>query len=223
MALASAAGVAIENARLHERVSELRVIEDRERIARDLHDTVIQRLFATGLALQSVAGRVGDPELSTRLEAAVDDRDTTVREIRTTIFDLQRRRIPGRSLRQDVLEIVHEAANALGFRPTVRFDGAIDMSVPDDLAANVTATVREALTNVVRHAEATRVDLSLTTDGDRLTLEVADDGVGLPEERPGGGNGLRNMGNRAEELGGSMTVTSDPDARGTRLRWSAQM
>lgn len=219
VALAAAAGIAIENARLHGRIGALRVFEDRERIARDLHDTVIQRLFATGLTLSRVAGAIEEPELRDRLEGAVDDLDRTVREIRSTIFDLHRRHLPGHSIRQDVLELVSEAAETLGFRPTVTFEGAIDLSVPDDLAANVLATLREALANMARHAKASHGEVALTIDDGRLELRVTDDGVGLPDAGRPGGHGLRNLAERAEEHGGSFTAATRP-AGGTELRWS---
>lgn len=222
VALAAAAAITIENARLHGRIGRLRVIEDRERIARDLHDTVIQRLFATGLSLQRVAGSVEDEDLSHRLEDAVDDLDRTVREIRSTIFDLQRRRIPGRSLRTEVSDLVAESSDALGFRPTVRFDGPIDISVPDDLAANVLAVLREALANTARHAGATAGEVSLSIDGGRLDLVVRDDGVGMPVDRRAEGHGLRNLADRAEEHGGSFAAAS-LDAGGTVLTWSVPL
>lgn len=216
--LAAAAGVAVENARLHDRVTELRVVEDRERIARELHDTVIQRLFATGLALQGAAARVSDPDLAERLESAVADLDDTVSHIRTTIFELQRHRVPGRSVRREILDLVGEVLEPTDVDHVVRFAGTIDLGVPDPVASHLVAVVREAVTNVVRHAEATRVEVALTVDDDELVLSVTDDGVGLPDERGPGGNGLRNLAERAERLGGTFAVTrSEP--RGTTLTW----
>jgi len=216
--LAAAAGVAVENARLHARVGELRVVEDRERIARDLHDTVIQRLFATGLALQGAAARAGDPEMVERLQQAVEDLDDTVRHIRTTIFELQRQRIPGRSIRQEVLDLIGEAAEPAGIQHVVRFDGPIDLAVPDDVADQLVAVVREAVTNVVKHASATTVNVELVLTEDHLQLTVVDDGVGLPEVRDGDGHGLRNLAARAERLGGEMVVEKAPGG-GTSLTW----
>jgi signal transduction histidine kinase len=216
--LAAAAGVAVENARLHARVGELRVVEDRERIARDLHDTVIQRLFATGLALQGAAARAGDPEMVDRLQHAVEDLDDTVRHIRTTIFELQRQRIPGRSIRQEVLDLVSEAAEPAEIHHVVRFDGPIDLGVPDDIADQLVAVVREAVTNVVKHAGARTVEVDLTLTEHHLELQVADDGDGLPEVLRADGNGLRNLRARAERLGGEMLV--EPGERaGIVLIW----
>ena len=216
--LAAAAGVAIENARLHARVGELRVVEDRERIARDLPDTVIQRLFATGLALQGAAARAGDPEMVDRLQHAVEDLDDTVRHIRTTIFELQRQRIPGRSIRQEVLDLVSEAAEPVDIHHVVRFDGPIDLGVPDDIADQLVAVVREAVTNVVKHAGAHTVEVDLVLSEHHLELQVSDDGAGLPEVLRADGNGLRNLRARAERLGGEMLV--EPGERaGTVLVW----
>lgn len=216
--LAAAAGVAVENARLHARVGELRVVEDRERIARDLHDTVIQRLFATGLALQGAAARADDAEMVDRLQHAVEDLDDTVRHIRTTIFELQRQRIPGRSVRQEVLDLVSEAADPTDIQHVVRFDGPIDLTVPEEIADQLVAVVREAVTNVVKHAHARHVEVDLVLTDDHLDLQVTDDGDGLPEVLRAEGNGLRNLRARAERLGGEMVI--EPGERaGTMLVW----
>ena len=222
VALAATAGMAIENARLHSRLAELLVVEDRERIARDLHDTVIQRLFATGLALQGLAARVPDPEQSARLSQAVDDLDDTVRHIRTTIFELQRPRVPGRSVRREVLDLAAEAADALGFAVATSFEGPVDATVEDETAEHLLAATREALTNAVKHAEATSVELAVTVDEDRLQLTVRDDGVGLPEVTGDGGHGLKNLTSRATELGGSCTVRTR-DGGGCEVSWSVPL
>lgn len=212
--LATAAGVAIEHARLHERVTMLGIVTERERIARDLHDTVIQRIFATGLSLQSIAAREQDPDLAMRLSDAVNDLDDTVRQVRTTVFELQQQRLPGRSLRREILGVVETTAVGLGFHPIVRFDGAVDIAVTGAIADEVLAVVSEALSNVVRHARATRVELDLTVTDDRIVCSLADDGVGFPTtidsdlhdhsgpNPDGSGNGLRNVASRAQRLGG---------------------
>ncbi|MGH9260096.1 MAG: GAF domain-containing protein, partial [Acidimicrobiales bacterium] len=140
--LAAAAGVAIENARLHARVQELALLEDRERIARDLHDSVIQRLFATGLSLQGAAGLIGtDPAgAARRVERAVDDLDLTVKQIRSAIFGLEQMGHPTQTgLRRQVLDLVGEASPALGFDPTVLFDGAVDSTTSDGVVADLLA------------------------------------------------------------------------------------
>jgi signal transduction histidine kinase len=214
--LAAAAGVAVENARLHLRVRELALLEDRERIARDLHDTVIQRLFATGLRLQGAARLAERPEVSERIIQAVDDLDLTVKHIRTAIFGLEASRRAAGGLRQRVLSLASEAAGALGFEPHVLFDGQLD-AVADDRATEVLAVLREALTNVARHAGARRVDVEVVADAD-LMLRVLDDGKGLGPQRRPGGRGLANMEARAARLGGSVLVKPGPEA-GTVVEW----
>ena len=223
VALAAAAGVAIENARLHERVREMTLVEDRERIARDLHDTVIQRLFATGLALQGAARMSERPEVSARLQAAVDDLDETVRQIRSAIFELDTRRAPGHSLRRDILELAAEASRMLGFEPSMRFDGPVDTAVPDDVGEHLLASVREALSNAARHAKASRVDVRVTVDHSGLTVLVLDDGIGIdPSADPAGGLGVRNMRERAEDLGGRVAITARPQG-GTVVEWQVPL
>jgi signal transduction histidine kinase len=226
--LAAAAGVAIENARLHARVQQLTLLEDRERIARDLHDTVIQRLFATGLSLQGISRLVrADPATAEqRIELAVDDLDLTVKHIRTAIFALE---APGGagptgSLRHRVLETTRDAAQALGFEPRVLIDGPVDMGASDDAAADVVATLREALSNVARHARATRADVELVADETTLTVRVIDDGRGLPEPgsdpspEEGEGHGLKNIATRAERWGGSLTLATN-EPHGLIMEW----
>ena len=216
VALATAAGVAIDNARLHDRLGDLRLVEDRERIARELHDTVIQRMFASGLSLQGLAARADDPEVAERLHQVIDDLDETVRHIRTTIFELQRPRIPGRSTRQEILDLVDELVAPSGITANVRFDGPLDLSVPDATADHLEAAVREAVTNAVRHSGCSRVDIDITvTDG--VAARITDDGRGIDEARPDG-NGLHNLRTRAEERGGSCTITRSP-VRGTIVEW----
>jgi signal transduction histidine kinase len=219
--LAAAAGAAIENVRLHSRVSELTVIEDRERIARDLHDSVIQRLFATGLLLQGVEARIDDAEVADRLHQAVEDLDETVRHIRTTIFELQRKRLPGRSIRQEILDLVAETAEELGADPLVHFDGPIDSAVPGSVADHFIAVAREALTNIVKHAKTPRVEVSLSARDDAVTLVVVDEGIGLPDDA-GGGHGLPNLRSRAEELGGVFAVRRR-DPVGTEVLWQVPL
>ncbi len=216
--LAAAAGVAIENSRLHTRLQTLGVLEDRERIARDLHDTVVQRLFATGLSLQGSVRLVHtDPEAAVeRIEASVDDLDLTVKHIRSAIFGLEASRPTTAGPRDQVLALVRESAKALGFEPNVLFDGPVDGVVSERGAAAMAATLREALSNVARHADATRVEVALVVAGD-VCLRVVDDGVGPPGEDASIGNGLRNMRARASELGGTMELRRGEP--GSILEW----
>jgi signal transduction histidine kinase len=222
--LAAAAGVAIENARLHARVQELALVEDRERIARDLHDTVVQRLFATGLSLQGATALIhGDPATaSARVQAAVDDLDLTIKHIRSAIFGLASTAGQDRTgVRSRVLDVVGEASRVLGFEPTVLFDGQVDAVTPEPVAVDALATLREALSNVARHAQASRVDVVVAVDADgggELCLRVTDDGVGPPSPDQPRGHGLDNMAQRARRRGGSFTL-GPADPRGTELEW----
>jgi len=204
VALASAAGVAIENARLHERIQELALLRDRERIARDLHDTVIQRLFATGLGLQGLARLVDEVEVADRIQVAVDDLDATIREIRGVIFELQAHERGNLSVRVRVLALAAELTPTLGFEPRVHFDGPVDTIVGVALAEHLLAALRELLSNVARHAQATAVDIRLRA-GLEVTLTVTDDGDGQRRER-GTGRGLANLLERAASLGGSFML-----------------
>lgn len=215
IALATAAGVAIENARLHARARELDVVTDRERIARDLHDTVIQRLFATGLLLQGAVRMAGSDQVAERIQEAVGDLDETIRQIRSTIFALGAHSTGG-SLRTEILDVVGEYSQTLGFEPRVRLDGPIDSAVPDEAAEHILSVLREALSNVARHAKATRVDVLVDVD-DHVQLRVTDDGVG-PSSESSGGFGLRNMRSRAETLGGQLSLEPAVGG-GTRLEW----
>jgi signal transduction histidine kinase len=224
VALASAAGIAIQNARLHERLAEATLLEERERIARDLHDKVIQRLFATGLTLQGAARLSVRPEVASRLEQAVVDLDDTVREIRTTIFQLETTRLTWRrGLRQEVLDLTEDLGRSLGFSPGVRFEGPVDTLVGGDLREPVLAVLREALTNVARHAGATRADVNVAA-GDTLVVEVRDDGRGPGggSVEDGGGHGLPNLRARAERLGGTFHLGAGPTG-GTRLVWTVPL
>jgi signal transduction histidine kinase len=200
-------------------VQRLQLIEDRERIGRDLHDTVIQRLFATGLSLQATVRRLdGQPDTAARVEQAVDDIDRTVKEIRSTIFALQSGDEEARGIRSRVLAVIDEVAPLLPRPPRVRFDGPIDTIVGDRTADQLIPVVREALTNVAKHAQAGDVEVELTADRDGVVLRVADDGRGIDPKAPRG-LGLDNLDQRAADLGGTMTLGSGPTGRGTLLLW----
>jgi PAS domain S-box-containing protein len=196
---------------------ELALVDDRERIARDLHDTVIQRLFAVGLSLQGALTRAKGNPVADRIQLAVDDIDVTIRDIRSSIFALHTRRPFGESMRDDVLLVAREAARVLGFEPTVAFDGPIDSVVTEEVRENVIATLREALSNTTKHAHASSVSIVLVVEAGEVVLHVRDDGVGV--DHPGVGNGLRNMHERAAALGGSCSVTSASRGSGTFVEW----
>ncbi len=219
VALARAAGVAVENARLSARVAALSLVEDRERIAADLHDTVIQRLFATGLGLQGVVRTIDDPAAAGSIHRAVDDLDETIRQIRSTIFALQSPRVPGRTLADEVARLVSEASASLGFRPTLRLEGPVDHRVDDAIGAQLLAVLREALSNVVRHAGASVVTVTVEVSGAELITTVTDDGAGAGPGRRPGGNGLASLHHRAEALGGTLRLEAGANGRGTTVRW----
>jgi signal transduction histidine kinase len=213
---ADQATVALDKAAQQQVARQLAVYEDRDRIARDLHDLVIQRVFAAGLALQSTLPRVTDAEVRRRVQGVVRQLDDTVRDIRTTIFDLQTTDMQEHtdSLRRRVLDIVNESAGD-DLQSTVRMSGAVDSLVTGELATDVEAVVREAVSNVARHAGAQHVTTTLDV-ADDVVVEVVDDGRGLDERAPR--SGLRNLEQRARERGGDLTVVTLPDG-GTRLRW----
>jgi signal transduction histidine kinase len=204
----------------HERLA---LLEERDRIGRDLHDLVIQRLFATGMVLQGAQRLTTNPEVSERVGRAVGELDQTIREVRSTIFALHHA-AEGGGLRSQVLQEVAAGSSALGFEPTVRFDGPIDSTVSDDVREHVIAALREALSNAARHAEATQVRVSLSVESDEVVLIVTDNGTGLSETRRRR-SGLANLAGRAEASGGRFTIEPVPDqhggARGTRVTWRA--
>ncbi len=217
--LASAASVALENAHLHARVRELDLVEERERIARELHDTVIQRLFATGLELQGIARLIDRPEVLARVEQTVDDLDLTVRQVRSAIFELEMVR-DGRSapgLRQAILAIAAEQEPALGFAPTVRFEGPVDAGVTNEIGHHVEAVVREGLANAARHAVASAVTVVVSFADGLVRVSVEDDGCGPGPGRVAG-RGLDNLASRAVQLGGAMAIEAN-QPRGSRLWW----
>lgn len=211
---ADQAGLALDRAQAVVDREELAVISDRERIARDLHDVVIQRLFATGLQLQGVASLAGNSELGQRLERAVDDLDLTIKAIRGTIFELQHRQ--NDSLRAEIRGLVREYVPVLGFSPAVLTSGPIDTAVPTVVREQLLPVLREAVSNVARHALADQAQVEVHVNGQELCLTVIDDGIGLAEDRQE--SGLRNVRRRAAGLGGSVQVTRN-QPRGTRLVW----
>ena len=212
---AGQAALALERARAQDEREQLVVLEDRERIARDLHDVVIQRLFATGMQLQGAVAHAGRPEAVKRINAAVDDLDATIRDIRRSIFEL---RTPvGTSLRTELREAVEAAAEALGFRPTLDTSGPVDSAIPDDIVPELLAVLREALANIARHAGAGSVRVSVRAAGNEVVLQVEDDGVGMDTSLARGG--VVNMGERAHDLGGAFEAGPGPGGKGTMITW----
>jgi signal transduction histidine kinase len=216
VALASAAGVAVENARLVERVEQLAVLEDRGRIARDLHDKVIQRLFAAGLELQTMLPSKAHDDVDDRITHLAAQLDDTIAEIRQSIFAMEAPR--DRGLRVDVFSEVDSARESLGFGPELRMEGLLDSLVSDKLAEHLLAVLREALSNVAQHAQASRAEVLVEVGTDTgLLLRVIDNGRGLPDI-PTPGRGLHNLEERAVRLGGTCSVSSGPDG-GTVVEW----
>jgi signal transduction histidine kinase len=215
---AGQAALAFERALAIEEREMYVILEDRERIARDLHDVVIQRLFATGMQLQTAARLAVRPEVAERVNAAVDDLDTTIRDIRSAIFEL---RSPISSeLRTEIRQIVTVAGDSLGFRPTLELRGPIDTAIPAEYRADTVAVLREALSNVARHARASNVRVVVGVVTGTLTIEVADDGAGIPDNVTT--SGLDNLGERATRRGGTFTVR--PNApQGTVLEWTVPL
>jgi signal transduction histidine kinase len=223
---AAQAAVALELAATRADAERLSLFEDRDRIARDLHDLVIQRLYATGMALEGTIPMVTRPEVAARMSSAVDAMDETIKDIRATIFALQTRDAPEKpDVRGDVIGVVDEMTPMLGFSPSLRLGGGLAglgaAGPSGDVAEQALAALREALSNAGRHASATRVDVTVDVDRDQfLVVQVTDDGTGIPAE--GRRSGLRNLAGRAEKLGGELRLSpaSDDAARpGTKLEW----
>lgn len=210
---ADQAAVALEFAEQQRSQRLLDVLEDRDRIARDLHDHVIQRLFVTGLTLQATMRRITEPDVASRLRTAVEQLDETVREIRTSIFDLHS--TDNTSLRRRLLDLVAGLTEATHLKPSVRMSGTVDNSVPPELAEHVEAVVREAVTNCVRHASATELTV-LIDAGDDVVITVQDNGVGIPADAAR--SGLRNLAHRATKFGGSLEVRAT-EGGGACLVW----
>jgi signal transduction histidine kinase len=214
ISLADHAALALDRAQAVGEREELAVISDRERIARDLHDVVIQRLFAIGMQLQAVAVRgIGDP-VRERLDQAVQDLDGTIRDVRATIFELQTHGAD--SLRGDVRALVRDYAQVLGFNPTVRTHGPVDTAVSTTLREQLLPVLREALSNAVRHAHATQLEVVLVVDGAELGLLVTDNGTGISDGAVE--SGLDNARQRARALGGRLDLVN-VEPHGLRFDW----
>jgi PAS domain S-box-containing protein len=192
------------------------VAEDRERIARDLHDTVIQKLFGEGLNLQAALVGVDDPgRTRQRLESTIDGLDQAIKDLRMAVFSLQNTGPAPRGLRGRLLEVVTDATAALGFEPRLQFDGPIE-TIDTQIAENLVPVLREALSNIAHHAQARNVRVAVSA-ADDVTLTVSDDGVGVPEEVLGG-RGLANMAERARSLRGAFDIRPQVTG-GSVLTW----
>jgi len=213
---ADQATLALELGEKNRTQRQLDVFADRDRIARDLHDHVIQRLFATGLQLQSTLRRSTDPAVQHRIQQSVAELDETVREIRSAIFDLHTAGDgTDGGLRRRLLDTAAEAAAGSGLSPSVRLAGAVDTLVSPEVGAHALAVVREAVSNAVRHGGATAVTVTVEV-GDDLLIDVVDDGIGI--DPSAARSGLRNLEERAQQCRGELTVHPEPQG-GTRLSW----
>ncbi|MEW1955472.1 GAF domain-containing protein [Terrabacter sp. NPDC080008] len=226
--LANHAAVALELADGRADEERIAVLEDRQRIARDLHDHVIQRIFATGLSLEAVRSRAVEPTVRETVARAVDDLDGTIRRIRSAIFELQVHPA-SRDARAVLLEVVASASAALGFEPALRLEGPVATALEPGLLHDVTAVLREALTNVVKHSVASAVDIRVTVSADVVTVQVSDDGplatgvtgAGLEQPARGPESGLSNLASRARARHGDCALTTNE--RVTVLTWTARL
>jgi signal transduction histidine kinase len=219
---AAQAGVALELAASRAEGERLSLYQDRDRIARDLHDLVIQRLYATGMSLEGTMPMITRPEVASRITNAVDAMDETIKDIRATIFALQAHDATGQPyLRGDIVVLVEEMTPLLGFAPSLRLGAGLSAPVSPELAGQVLAALREALSNAARHADARQVEVTVDVDPEgMLTVLVIDDGAGMPAGAHR--SGLRNLAERAEDLGGTLRLgPAYPTAPtpGTRLEW----
>jgi signal transduction histidine kinase len=215
---ATQAGVALELAARRADAERLTLFEDRDRIARDLHDLVIQRLYATGMSLEGTMPMISRPEVKSRVSNAVDAMDETIKDIRATIFALQARDHADAQpdIWSTIVAVVEEMTPVLGFAPSLRLGAGLRTQVAGEVAEQMLAVLREALSNAARHAQASQVDVTVDISPDgMLSAQVTDNGIGLPDG--GRRSGLRNLASRAEKLGGELLLTpADP---GTRLDW----
>jgi signal transduction histidine kinase len=217
---AAQAGVALELASSRAEAERLSLYEDRDRIARDLHDHVIQRLYATGMSLEGTMPMITRPEVASRITNAVDAMDETIKEIRTAIFELQARS-HAPDLRAEIVELVEEMTPVLGFAPSLRLGAGLGATIRSEVPEQALAALREALSNAARHAAASRVDVTVdVSPGGMLTIQVTDNGTGIPAG--GRRSGLRNLAARAEKLGGELTfgpADTGAPSPGTKLEW----
>jgi len=216
---AAQAGIALELAEVRRDAEQVTVLLDRERIARDLHDLVVQRLYATGMSLQGAMPLITRPEASDRVSRAVDALDETIREIRTAIFALQVPLNTSRAgTREQILDISREMTEPLGFAPSLSLNGDLDR-VPADIAEQMLVALREALANAARHARASHVQVTIEAGPD-LVLVVTDNGTGMTGSTRR--SGLANLAERAVQLGGTVQFGPADDA-GTELRWKVPL
>jgi signal transduction histidine kinase len=214
---AEQAALAMQVVRSREAEQRLALFEDRDRIGRDLHDLVIQRLFAVGLSLQSITEVSEGPQVRQRIETAVEDLDATIKDIRRSIFALGSAESAA-DIQTEVTRLVDRAGSTLKFRPTLEIVGPLRSAVSEEVAPHLLAVLGEALSNATRHSGATKIAARVTA-GESLELVVTDDGGGLPADVQE--SGLRNIRDRAVRLGGVCEVESSPE--GTSIMWTVPL
>ncbi|MGP7996005.1 MAG: GAF domain-containing protein [Streptosporangiaceae bacterium] len=219
MTFAAQAGIGLELAERREDAERLSIFEDRDRIARDLHDLVIQRLYASGMKLQGTIPLITRPLVEERVNSVVDDLDKTITDIRAAIFSLQARGqdLPG--LRSEVMDVVDEMTEAHGMTSSIELDERLDHDVPGEIGEQMLHALREALSNAARHGQATHVDVTVLADG-KLSLLVRDNGTGIKDTARR--SGLANLSQRAEPYGGTLAV-GPADGGGTELHWQVPL
>ncbi|NNN00286.1 MAG: GAF domain-containing protein [Acidimicrobiaceae bacterium] len=218
-AFGRAAGLVIDQAMMRNQVRDLTLSEERERLARDLHDTVIQRLFGVGLALQMSLAAVLDDGVRTRINNVLDELDTTIHEIRTTIFEIDQDQGGGETIQERISALTYEVASRLGVHADVRVAAGLDEKIGPRCAHHTVQALREILSNIVRHSKASAVQITVGRKDNLVELIVRDNGVGfIPNVGPG--RGLRNLASRARELGGDCAIKSEI-GRGTMVTWTA--
>ena len=219
-AFANQAAIALELVEARSDQLKLTRLEDHDRIARDLHDHVIQELFAVGMGLEGLASSIDKPVQANRINGYVDSLDRVISQIRSTIFQLQPRRHDPMGLQAQVLAIMNAHSAQLGFVPRIRFSGPLDVAVEESLAEDILAVIREGLSNAARHAGADRVDVSLSLENGVVSLEIVDNGRGIGT--PTRSSGVANLRKRAEQSDGSLEF-SVPEGGGTQLTWTARL
>ncbi|HEY3484097.1 MAG TPA: PAS domain S-box protein [Ilumatobacteraceae bacterium] len=207
--------------RLAAATEQLMLAAERERIGRDLHDVVLQHLYGTGLALQAIGVTAGEP-VAAQIDGVIDEVDDIISEVRTIVFALGTAMRRG-NLGQDLADVMAQASRVLGFTPSLRLEGPVESVISDDLRGEMVASMREALGNVARHAQASAASVVVSIDGPNITMTVTDNGVGPPadlERAYAGGHGLANLASRAVSLGGTCSLGPAPGG-GAVLRWRA--
>ena len=212
---AAQAGIGLELAERRSDAERLAVLEDRERIARDLHDLVIQRLYASGMKLQGTMPMIDRPAAEERVSSVVDDLDVTINDIRKAIFALQARGKATPALRDKVMDVIEEMTEPMGMTSSLRLTGHLDDGVPEDIGEDMLHALREALSNAARHGKASSAEVTIGASSE-LRLLVRDDGSGITDTSRR--SGLANLAQRAGQYGGTLTVGL-AEGGGTELCW----